>query len=192
MAENNSPIPIAKKDDGPMYVTWAEGDDKSLQAALATIGQGLKSDQSYDRVIASDTNRSIRTLNSDVTIGADHRRKHVESVRPGLRIPTKPKDIIQSCMLAYERVGLIRNIIDLMADFACQGIEITHPNPTIEKFYNAWFNKVRGKDRSERFLNLLYRAGNVVIRRQTAKLPKKAESELMRSQAKPDLILDKH
>ena len=191
MAKQARPIPIAKDDDGPMYVTWKDGDNESMQLALAEVSKGLNAPESYDRVIAAHTNRSIKTFNSDVTIGADHRRSHVESVRPGYRIPTKPKDIIQACMEAYERVGLIRNIIDLMADFACQGIEITHPNPTIEKFYNAWFSRVHGKDRSERFLNLLYRSGNVVIRRQTAKLPQKAQDQLMRSQAGPDLVLDK-
>ncbi len=191
MDKDDSPIPVASKEDEPMYVTWVDGDDESFQQALAAVSKGLQSNQSYDRVIAGHTNRAINTSNSDVTIRADHRRSHAESVRPGFRVPTKPKDIIEACMLAYERVGLIRNIIDLMADFACQGVEITHPNKTIEKFYNAWFKKVRGKDRSERFLNLLYRSGNVIIRRQTAKLPVKAERELMRSQAKPDLVLDK-
>ena len=68
------------------------------------------------------------------------------------------------CMAAYDRVGLVRNVIDLMGDFACQGINLVHPNKRIEKFYKAWFNKINGKERSERFLNLLYRTGNVVTK----------------------------
>ena len=48
------------------------------------------------------------------------------------------------CMSAYDRVGIIRNVIDLMADFAGQGINIVHPNKRIEKFFRAWFKKVNG------------------------------------------------
>ena len=60
--------------------------------------------------------------------------------------------------------------IDLMGDFASQGIRLVHRNKRIERFYRRWFKKINGKDRSERFLNNLYKSGNVVIDRRTAKL----------------------
>ena len=85
------------------------------------------------------------------------------------------------CMDAYDTVGLIRNIIDLMSDFSAQGIVLVHPNKTIERFYRKWFEKVSGKERSERFLNNLYRCGNVVVHRRTAKIKPEIE-QLLRSQ----------
>ena len=86
-------------------------------------------------------------------------------------------------MQAYDKVGIIRNVIDLMSDFASQGLTLVHPNKTIEKFYRKWFNQVNGVDRSERFLNYLYRTGNVVVKRRTARLNKQKEAELRRSAA---------
>ena len=74
------------------------------------------------------------------------------------------------CMDAYEKVGIIRNVIDLMGDFGCQGINIVHENKSVEKFYQQWFKKVSGKERSERFLNLLYRAGQVPVYRSYANM----------------------
>ncbi len=192
MANENSPIPTHKPSDEPMFVTWTDGDTGSLNTALSHMGQGRDINEQHQHVIANrSSTRSLRTLSNDLTIRGDFRRNDLEATRPGMRVPKKPKEIIATCMQAYERVGLIKNIIDLMADFACQGIEITHPNPAIEKFYKAWFNKVSGKDRSERFLNLLYRSGNVIVRRQTAKLPKSAEKQLKQSAAAPDLKIEK-
>jgi len=74
------------------------------------------------------------------------------------------------CMDAYEKVGIIRNVIDLMGDFGCQGINIVHENKSVEKFYQQWFKKCSGKERSERFLNLLYRSGQVPVYRSYANL----------------------
>ena len=58
-------------------------------------------------------------------------------------MPTEKKKAISMCMQAYDKVGIIRNIIDLMGDFACQGIRLVHQNPRIEKFYNDWFSRGR-------------------------------------------------
>jgi hypothetical protein len=57
-----------------------------------------------------------------------------------------------------------------MGDFGCQGINIVHQNKSVEKFYQQWFRSVNGKERSERFLNNLYKAGNVIAYRSYAKL----------------------
>jgi len=101
--------------------------------------------------------------------------------RPQEKPPQCFRDIFLAVDLVYQKVGLIRNIIDLMGDFACQGIRLVHPNRKIEKFYQKWFERVNGKSQSERFLNHLYRLGNVIIRRQTAHLTKPAEKKVMRA-----------
>ena len=71
-------------------------------------------------------------------------------------------------MDAYDKVGIIRNIVDLMGDFGSQGISVVHSDRTAEKFFKQWFKKVDGKERSERFLNNLYRTGNVIVYRSNA------------------------
>lgn len=99
------------------------------------------------------------------------------------------KDVIRDCNKAYDDVGLIRNVIDLMADFAVKGISIVHPNKSIERFYKKWFKKINGVERSERFLNLFYRTGNVFVKRSSFK-PKESFIKQMKSIAKPDLKQD--
>ena len=93
------------------------------------------------------------------------------------------KDTILHSDMCYAKHGLIKNIIDLMGDFASQGIRIVHPNKRIERFYQNWFKKVCGKDRSERFLNNFYRLGNVVVRWQTAKLVPSLEERMYTTMA---------
>lgn len=74
----------------------------------------------------------------------------------------------------------MRNVIDLMSDFGSKGIRLQHPNKSTERFYNKWFERVRGKERSERFLNMLYRVGNVIIRRIDGRLKEESEAEWKR------------
>jgi hypothetical protein len=116
-------------------------------------------------------------------------RSDYDAFRPGESIPTRQKKIMAACMASYDRVGIIRNVIDLMSDFASQGLVLVHPNKTIEKFYRKWFSQVNGYDRSERFLNYLYRCGNVVVQRRTAKLNRQKEAELKRA-AGADVVID--
>jgi hypothetical protein len=85
-------------------------------------------------------------------------------------------------MKAYEKVGIIKNVIDLMGDFASQGITLNHPNKKIEKFYRKWWKKVKGEERSERFLNTLYRCGNVVVHKRYGKISRKQERAMSKGE----------
>jgi hypothetical protein len=98
--------------------------------------------------------------------------------------------ILQRAERIYQRVGLVKNVIDLMGDFASQGIRLVHRNKRIERFYRRWFKKINGKDRSERFLNNLYKSGNVVIDRRTAKLSIKASDKLYKALGAADMQLN--
>ena len=82
------------------------------------------------------------------------------------KLPTNHLDIMWESLVAYESTGIVRNVIDLMSDFGSCGIRLEHPIPNVEKFYQHWWNRVYGADRSERFLNNLYKFGTAIIRRQ--------------------------
>lgn len=100
-------------------------------------------------------------------------RYDYEYFRPGEAIPRKYDDIIKSCDAVYISNGLIRYVIDLMSDFACQGIRLSHPVKAEQKFYQDWFKKVNGPERSERFLSYLYRHNMVTVVSSNAKIPSK-------------------
>lgn len=112
----------------------------------------------------------FRDIETHVSVRDEFTREDYDYFRDSEIVPHRKKNIIKAARKAYEKIGIIRNIIDLMGDFTCQGIGIVHPQPTVEKFYKAWFNKVNGKERSERFVNLLYREANVIVKRDTGKL----------------------
>jgi hypothetical protein len=103
--------------------------------------------------------------------------------RPNDVIPTKRKDIVLACEYYYYTVGLIRNIIDLMADFASQGIRISHPNKRLNKFFNNWFTKVNGRERSERFISCLLRTGTCIVKVHKDKMTKSQRDEMYKSVA---------
>ncbi len=84
----------------------------------------------------------------------------------------------------FGKHGIIKNIIDLMGDFGSQGITLHHPNKKVQKFYRSWWAKVQGSERSERFLNLLYRAGNVPVYKRYGRISKKEDRDKLTAEEK--------
>ena len=180
MADND---PIQNQEKAQAFVTWS--DDTGKRQALADESDNI---DSYDGVqkATAYSRRSFLDIEPNRSVRTGFTREDYNRFRSAESVPQRQKDAIRMCMSAYDRVGIIRNVIDLMADFAGQGINIVHPNKRIEKFFRAWFKKVNGVERSERFLNTLYRCGNVVVKRRTAKINKRVENDL-RTSAAPDM-----
>jgi len=170
--------------DSEAYVTW--GDDlKSKQEALKETS-GCLDEYGLFKSSAGFRNRSndySGLLPNNIHGKPGLTRRGYDYFRPDEAVPIQIKEIIHRADDVYQRVGLVKNVIDLMADFAVQGIKPVHKNKRIEKFYRKWFKKVKGKDRSERFLNNIYRVANVVINRQTAKISLKTADMFFRTTA---------
>jgi hypothetical protein len=172
------------------YVTW--GDDlASKEKALVEASKSLSEFEVVQRTAGSARQRlDFSNLDNGVSGKPGLTRSDYDIFRPDEAVPEKLKNIIRAADSIYHRVGLVKNVIDLMGDFACQGIRLSHPNKRIQKFYRSWFEKVGGYERSERFLNNIYRTGNVVINRQTAKISLKVTDKLYKSIASPDIIVN--
>lgn len=150
-------------------ITWRDEDYNSKANAMSQFsdnvnsyaGLGKSQGSHYRHFIDIEPNRSVKPgfLASDYY-----------AFRPEEAVPNQQRRIIKMCMDAYDKVGIIRNIIDLMGDFGSQGISIVHRDKAVEKFYQQWFKNVNGKERSERFLNNLYKTGNVIVYRSYAKI----------------------
>lgn len=174
------PRPVSAPAERPMFVTWNEGDEQGRAAAMYEASRAV---DATGPVHSTRATNIFANVEPNQSIRDGFSRNDYDHYRPQEAIPKRPKDIIQACMYAYERVGIIRNVIDLMADFATQGIDLYHPNERIEKFYREWFRRVTGRERSERFCNLLYRTANVIVKRSTAELPLSKEEEMKRAAA---------
>lgn len=187
---------LIDKADGSLpinaYVTWEDANLDDKRSALQEASKGLDEFGLVDKTVANNGRyrSDFSNLVGDTSGRPGLTRSDYDYFRPEESIPTHIKGIFYKADSIYNRVGLVKNVVDLMGDFASQGIRLVHPNKRIEKFYRKWFEKVNGEDRSERFLNNLYRVGNVVINRQTAKISLKVADSLYRTVASPDLIVN--
>lgn len=148
-------------------ITWNDSDASSRATAFQQFSEA---GDSYGGVTKASHYRDFKDIEPNRSVRPGFRTSDYYAFRPEERVPYRQKRAIKMCMDAYEKVGIIRNVIDLMGDFGCQGINIVHENKSVEKFYQQWFKKVSGKERSERFLNLLYRAGQVPVYRSYANM----------------------
>ena len=166
------------------YVSWGSANDTERQEAISQYSDAVSE---FGYASLGSRSRDFSNLTTYQSGRPGLRSSDYDYFRSSEAVPTKSKEIIAFARNSYRRIGLIRNAIDLMGDFACQGIRLVHQNPRIEKFYNDWFNRVRGKFVSERLCNLLFREANVPIRMKTAKVDKKKKLEMQRSLADVDM-----
>lgn len=164
----------------PLYTNYSNPEE--LAKASEGWAKGIKARPTLSRAYGRTSFQGV-TPNTSIREGYD--RSAYDRVRPSETLPTKPKDIIRECNDTYRRVGLVKNVIDMMADFSVKGIDVAHPNKRIERFYKAWFRRVGGTERSERIANYLLRKGNVVVKRNFNKtsLTKREQEEMERGNA---------
>ena len=167
--------------DPSLYLTWDS--DSQRQEAYAQTSDNIQAYEGIQRSSAYSRKTNFIDIEPSRSVRSSFLRSDYDAFRPGESVSNKQKRIIKQCMQAYDKVGIIRNVIDLMSDFSSQGLVLVHPNKTIEKFYRKWWQEIGGVDRSERFLNYLYRCGNVVTRRHTAKINRQQERNLKNSLA---------
>lgn len=173
-----------------LYVTWGE----DLESKQQALGESSKSISEFEGIHKTTGyaryNRDFSNLGENLSGRPGLSRSDYDYFRPNEAVPVRLKNIIKTADTIYQRVGLVKNVIDLMGDFSSQGIRLVHRNKRIERFYRNWFEKIGGTERSERFLNNLYRVGNVVINRQTAKIGKKTEDQLYKAAGEADIRIE--
>lgn len=185
MTNKENKLPNAVKAGDVAFHYFTVGDTAAKKSALLESSKALGDFKAVK--VNAHNYRSFVDIDTNINVKNEFGRKNYEFFRPGEAIPSKQKENIKLCMAAYEKIGIIKNVIDLMGDFACQGIKVVHPNAKTQRFLRRWFEKVNGKDRSERFLNLLYRGGNVIVRRTMGKIKESDAKRLskVKGEAKP-------
>lgn len=160
------------------FITWNDSDHTSKAKAFDSFSDSM---ESYEG-ISKGYHRDFLDIEPNRSVRPQFGRNDYNAFRPNEATPRKQKRAIKLCMDAYEKVGIVRNVIDLMGDFGCQGINIVHENKSVEKFFKQWFKKIDGKERSERFLNNLYKTGQVFVYRSYANITPEIK-KYMRSMA---------
>jgi len=134
--------------------------------------------------------RTFVNHDTNISVKSDYNYRDYDYFRPSTAIPQRKEDIIAMCMTAYKKVGLVKNVIDLMGDFGAQGIRLQHPNSNMQQFYNTWWDKIGGTGRSERFLNSLYRCGQVIVKKSYGKVSNFQERKMKKGLAE-DVKIEK-
>lgn len=67
------------------------------------------------------------------------------------------------CVEAYKGFGVAKNVIDLMANFASEGLTLKHKSKAVQKFYERWAEHVDLQGRIKDILRYYYKYGNVFI-----------------------------
>ncbi len=160
-------------DKEQLFVTWSdqEGKEKALNALASEGYEGGKVERSQASRFGPQQ-VGYKDVDTNINVRPTFTRDNYETFRPEEALPVKPKDKIRFADNICNEVGLISNVVDLMADFSCQGIDIVHTDDKVQALAKSWFKKVNGPERSERFLNLLYRLGNVPVMTNYADLNK--------------------
>lgn len=91
--------------------------------------------------------------------------------------------IVAQCTTAYLEYGIVRNIIDLYADFATEGLTIEHEDKSVRNFYKTWATKVGLKERVHSMFLNLFVSGNVFIHRRWATLQEDEKRAMKRAEA---------
>lgn len=143
---------------------------KKSETAYAKYQQSFEDKQAMPILASWYTN-----IEPGVSSRPPYSRETYETFRPNETIPKNNSQenqhrIMMACNMAYEKVGIIRSVIDLMVDFICDDIRIEHPDAEPNAFWQAWAKKINLRDRAEQFTGWTLRTGNVVVRRQTVKL----------------------
>jgi len=153
-------------------ITWSDDNPQSKAEALSLFSDNVDSYSGLSKTQGS-TYRHFIDIEPNRSVRPQFTQNDYYAFRPHEAVPAQQRRAIKMCIDAYDKVGIIRNIIDLMGDFGCQGIQIVHQDKSVEKFYQQWFRSINGKERSERFLNNLYKTGNVIMYRSYAKVTPK-------------------
>ena len=170
------------------YVSWSESPGSFAKAAV-TYGQGLNKVEPMMKSKAAIASR-FEHISQSTSVRDRFSPMDYAFFRPGERSPIHFRDIIAACLASYNKIPQVKQVIDLMSDFTSQGIKLVHPDPEIQNFYSEWFTRINGEERSERMMNCLYKAGNVIIKRADALLDPEVITDWKKTLAKHELDLD--
>lgn len=140
-------------------------------------------DNSKEKVLGSYKNNKLDGIRAEGGFSDATRTRHPYSqenfnrARPDETGPRTFREVIYSCREAYTQTSVVRNVIDLMTDFACEDLRVIHPEKSVEAFFKVWMAKVKLHDAIDEFVRHFFVDGNVVVRRHTAKLSKPVENQ---------------
>ncbi len=176
------------KTDEDFYISFDPEDQKSVAQALSTHSSSFDGENFIQR---ADASLGFSDILPNQSVRKQFRQADYDAFRSAEALPTSFKGVIFAIQAMYRNVGIIKTAIDLMSDFACEGLRFEHSVRGQQQWYNAWSTRINLQNIVHNFMLNLLRDGNVIIRRTTAKISVKQNKKFMRGQAKPDIKVEK-
>jgi hypothetical protein len=154
--------------------------------------QGLTSDyiaEAQGQMTASASlaggngSRTFVDFDNNISVKSDFGRQDFDAFRTQNTSNLTPQELFSIADKAYEKVSIVRNIMDTISDFACQGVDVVHRDRQKNLFIKEWFRRVRGPFVSERFCSMAERHANIPIQAAYATLSVPVEEDMTRALA---------
>lgn len=99
-------------------------------------------------------------------------------------------NIIARCILTYVSHGMVKNIVDIYADFTADKVQIVHEDESVENFFAVWRRKVNLDNVIRRIATDYYLTGSVFAYRVMAQLTEQEKRDMKRGKAEQYTIVD--
>ena len=137
--------------------------DETKQAGLDKLGKAMAQQEMSVAGFYSG-------IEEGISVRPPFSRKAYERFRPDEAIPTQDVEIMTACRSAYESVGVIRSVVDLITETAIEGLCIVSENEATDNFFKKWSERINLKERAERFANYFIVEGNVAVRKKVGSI----------------------
>lgn len=145
----------------PYYIYDSANPEATAALASAAINEAGFVSASRDR---------FSSIEGGISVRDGLHRGQWDYFRESEARPRCREDMLRFANDAYTYNGIIKFVVDMMADFVTQGIEVYHPSASKQKRYRFWWQKIQGDLVSERLVNQLYRNGTSIVKRNFADL----------------------
>ena len=92
----------------------------------------------------------------------------------------KYHNIIKECVDIYYTTPVVRNIIDLMVDFASEGLKIEHKIDSQQRFYDEWARRTGFYELIPQIFHSILLTGNCFVMKRIGKVSKTVQQEMSR------------
>lgn len=152
-----------------------------MEQSFAKVKEDLSSlvEQSYQSVSSTQNSSQGSRFLSDgdtLSIRSEYAKSDYDKVRKADKVPTCPYQAMALCMRAYDRVGIVNRVVNLMADFVSAGIRLNHRTPAKQRLFRKWWEKINGDDISQKLITNVLKCGNVYTHRGYSNVPMKKVS----------------
>lgn len=159
-------------------MSWA--DAKEFKESMDAYGESIPEFDMVQKSFGS-IGRTFVNVGTNISVGPEYNRSDYDYYRKHESSNKTNVGLMGMSQLAYKKVSIVRNVIDMMSDFTTQGVRITHPNKQIENICKNWAKTVRFEHTCERICNTLYRLGNCPVKIRYGKVPVRVEKEWRRN-----------